>query len=224
MVLTMITQIEKISRRIWMISLARTPHFSEYVLYGVYADQVLGVEAAGLYPDANLPFPLGGDSFINAADEAAFISAIKPQHLSCNIQSTIETPLSKRAHLFERAVFFAAGQDERMNTSPKELTRANGVTVARRIGSKSVTTFQHKALRGACRERPKSNQASRAPCACVKPAPLEIRSNDMAISNSPRRRLEAGCDLDDLWVAKVKTGHSPIERGTGGFSFPQNKR
>jgi hypothetical protein len=117
--LGMINRIENISRRNWMISLARTPHFSEYVLYGVYADRVLGLEAAKLYPDAN---PLchsrwGGDPFINAADEAAFISAIKPQHLSCNIQSNNEMPLSKRAHVFERAVSFAAAQDE--HPSPK---------------------------------------------------------------------------------------------------------
>jgi hypothetical protein len=116
--LGMINRIENISRRNWMISLARTPHFSEYVLYGVYADQVLGLEAAKLYPDAN---PLchsrwGGDPFINADDEAAFISAIKPQHLSCNIQSTIETPLSKRVHLFERAVSFAAAQDSHLSS------------------------------------------------------------------------------------------------------------
>jgi hypothetical protein len=117
--LGMITRIEKITRRNWMISLARTQHFSEYVLYGVYADRVLGLEAAELYPDAN---PLchsrwGGDPFTNAADEAAFISAIKPQHLSCNIQTNTETPVSKRADLFERAVSFAAAQDVQL--SPK---------------------------------------------------------------------------------------------------------
>ena len=117
--LGMIQRIEGVSRRDWMISLARAPHFSEYVLYGVYADRVLGLEAVELYPDAD---PLchsrwGGNPFINAADEAAFISAIKPQHLSCNIQSDNETPLSKRADLFERAVSFAAAQD--VHPSPK---------------------------------------------------------------------------------------------------------
>jgi hypothetical protein len=111
--LGMINRIEKITRCDWIVSLARTPHFSEYVLYGVYADQVLGLEAAKLCPDAN---PLchsrwGGNPFNNAADEDAFINAIKPQHLSCNIQTNNEMPLSKRAHLFERAVSFAAAQD-----------------------------------------------------------------------------------------------------------------
>lgn len=111
--LGMIERIENIFRRNWMISLARTPHFSEYVLYAVYADRVLGLEAAELYADAN---PLcnsrwSGNPFINADDEATFINAIKPHHLSCNIQSTIEIPLSKRAQLFERAVSFAAAQD-----------------------------------------------------------------------------------------------------------------
>lgn len=112
-VLGMINRIENISRRNWMISLARTPHFSEYVLYGVYADRVLGLEAAKLYPDAN---PLchsrwSGNPFIGPDDEAAFISAIKPHHLSCNIQSNIEMPLVKRVQLLERAVSFAAAQD-----------------------------------------------------------------------------------------------------------------
>jgi len=117
-VLGMVSRIESISGHNWMISLARTPHFSEYVLYGVYADQVLGLEAAKLHPDAN---PLchsrwGGDPFINAADEAAFIDAIKPQHLSCNIQSNNDIPLSRREQLFERAVSFAAAQDTNLST------------------------------------------------------------------------------------------------------------
>jgi hypothetical protein len=117
-VLRMIKHIENISRRNWMISLARTPHFSEYVLYGVYSDRVLGLETAALYPDAN---PLchsrwGGNPFINAADEDAFIGAIKPHHLGCNIQSNNEMPLSKRADLFKRAVSFAAAQDAQLST------------------------------------------------------------------------------------------------------------
>lgn len=96
----------------WRIALARAPHFAEYILYGVYADRVLGLDKAGLFPtDQTLCLSRWTEGFDNADDEAAFIEAIGPQHVACLVQSTIEMPIAARRALFERACEAAARQD-----------------------------------------------------------------------------------------------------------------
>lgn len=96
----------------WRVALARTPHFAEYILYGVFADRALGLDAAGLFGDPNsLCLSRWSDAFAGAADEESFIAAIRPEHAACLIQSTIDMPPDARRALFARATAFAAAQD-----------------------------------------------------------------------------------------------------------------
>ena len=96
----------------WRIALARTPHFAEYILYGVFADKALGVERAGLFAETrSLCLSRWSEAFDSAAEEEAFVAAIAPHHVACLIQSTIPMPIAARRRLFERAAAFAAAQD-----------------------------------------------------------------------------------------------------------------
>lgn len=111
----LIDRLETVSGRDWILTLARTPHFAEYVLYGVYADQVLGWEAAGLVPQAfSLSHSMWTDTLgEDAAALDAFVAALEPQHLSCLLQSTLSQDIARRREIFERVAAAAAHQDGR---------------------------------------------------------------------------------------------------------------
>lgn len=105
-------RIESVSGTSWIKTLARTPHFAEYVLYGVYADQVPGFEAAGLVPEHfSLCHSRWNDAFANDAEMQAFVEAVQPHHLTCLIQSTISHDSNLRRELFARVTGFARIQD-----------------------------------------------------------------------------------------------------------------
>lgn len=96
----------------WRIALARTAHFAEYVLYGAFADKVLGLDEAGLFAtDETLCHARWSDEFADQADIDAFISGIGPGHLTCNLQSTIAISMATRREIFEKVAMRAAGQD-----------------------------------------------------------------------------------------------------------------
>lgn len=105
----MIARIAHVAGRDWRIALARTPHFAEYILYGVFADLVAGLEEAGLFgTEKSLCLSRWSGAFSGVDDEAAFLAAIEPQHVACLIQSTIAMTLDDRRRLFERAAAIAA--------------------------------------------------------------------------------------------------------------------
>lgn len=111
-VIGLIDRIEAVNGCAWTVALARTPHFAEYNLYGVYADQCLNLEAAGLFAE-NFSFCHGlwtqgcGD----ADEETAFVESLRPEHVVCLISSTIPMPIEKRKAIFDRVTAFAAQQD-----------------------------------------------------------------------------------------------------------------
>lgn len=112
--LRLLARIGETTGRDWRVALARTPHFAEYILYGVFADRALGLEAAGLFAEPNsLCLSRWSQAFADSADEDAFIAAIRPEHVACLIQSTIDMAPDARRRLFERATAFAAAQDAR---------------------------------------------------------------------------------------------------------------
>lgn len=88
--------------RAWWLSLARTMHLSEYILYGAYADAVLGREA-GHYHDAD-------DHFLNSWDfdllapggEEAFLGALRSDHLGVHVDSQLPLTISERNRLLDQ--------------------------------------------------------------------------------------------------------------------------
>ncbi|GLK81893.1 DUF6492 family protein [Methylopila turkensis] len=96
----------------WQVALSRTPHFAEYVLYGVHADKVTGFDAAGVYPEPrSLCHSRWTGDFAGPADEAAFVRGVRPAHVSCLIQSTIDLSLDRRLDIYRRVEAEAARQD-----------------------------------------------------------------------------------------------------------------
>jgi hypothetical protein len=109
----MIARIAQVSGRDWRVALARTPHFAEYVLYGVFADQVLGLKEAGLMPEAfTLNHARWSDEFEGPEGVDAFIDALQPVHVASLIQSTMSTSMADRQAIFERLAARAAAQDQ----------------------------------------------------------------------------------------------------------------
>jgi hypothetical protein len=120
----MTARIEEISGRDWRVALARTPHFAEYVLYGVYADQVLGLEEAGLMAeDFSLNHARWGDEFDGPAGVQAFIDALQPGHVASLIQSTMSTSMADRQAIFERLAARAAAQDQELERAGPSASR-----------------------------------------------------------------------------------------------------
>ena len=108
----MTERIASISGSSWLKTLSRTPHFAEYVLYGVYAAQVLGCDAAQLVPESfSLCHARWAGDFDSPKSIDDFIEALEPHHLTCLIQSTNTLSLDLRREIFTKVTEFAARQD-----------------------------------------------------------------------------------------------------------------
>ena len=108
----MIGRIEEIGGRDWRVVLARTQHFSEYLLYGVFAERVLGLADARLaIAPVSLCHTRWSDEFAGAEDETEFVTSLDPRMIAGCVQSTIALPLPQLRKLCDRLVAFAASQD-----------------------------------------------------------------------------------------------------------------
>jgi hypothetical protein len=98
-VLELQERIRKITGRPWLDSVAAQLHFSEFILYGVFVDEVLGREANVVGTDSMLchsywdPYPLDldkGNQFINsmAVDDIAVMISAK-SHTSKDVRQAI---------------------------------------------------------------------------------------------------------------------------------------
>jgi hypothetical protein len=106
----MTKRIEDVTGRGWDKALVKTPHFSEYVLYGVFAERVLGLDAAGLSKQSqSLSLWTGRRS--DSDEEPASAAGLTREHLLCNIQSVLPVTLEERRHAFRHMVARAAEQD-----------------------------------------------------------------------------------------------------------------
>lgn len=111
----LIQRIEEVSGRPWIVALSRSPHFAEYVLYGVFANHVLGFEAAGLFPESrSLAHSRWSGGFDGEEAVQAFVDSVESHHLSCLIQSTLSENMERRRDVFERVTAAAARQDGRL--------------------------------------------------------------------------------------------------------------
>ena len=95
----------------WLVALARTPHFAEYILYGVFADHVM-TEDPGHFPTAqSLGFARWEGSFSGAGDEADFLGKMRPFHVACNLQSTIGMTTVHRETMLATLIELGARQE-----------------------------------------------------------------------------------------------------------------
>ena len=100
----MTARIEATTGRSWASALAATPHFSEYVLYGVFAQHALGPGAAGLRAEGRACcLTRWVDGFDDAAAIENFLAQAQADQLVCCLQSTLAIPLKTRAGVYRRA-------------------------------------------------------------------------------------------------------------------------
>lgn len=115
----LVARIEQTTGRDWATALARTPHFSEYILYGAFASEGIGLDAAGLYADPrSYCHSLWTGEMDGPEAEAAFVAGVRPEHLTCLVQSTIPLPLETRRRVLAAATKAAADQDRAGAGSP----------------------------------------------------------------------------------------------------------
>jgi hypothetical protein len=113
----MTARIEATTGRPWARALAGTPHFSEYVLYGMFAEYGLGLEVAGLRKAASsYCLTRWVDGFDEPAEIAQFLALAEADQLVCCLQSTLAIPLKTRARIFREvgetiAALQAAGRE-----------------------------------------------------------------------------------------------------------------
>jgi hypothetical protein len=90
----MTARIAAVSGASWPRALSRTPHFSEYVLYGLFA-QAKGVEGV-----ANSHcLTRWSEGFARAREVETFVATAEADDLICCIQSTLDVSLETRARV-----------------------------------------------------------------------------------------------------------------------------
>jgi hypothetical protein len=100
----MTARIAEVTGRSWTRALAATPHFSEYMLYGLFAEHGAGLEAAGLAGDArSLCLTRWSGALDDAAAEADFLARARADQILCCVQSTIAISLEARRRIYEAA-------------------------------------------------------------------------------------------------------------------------
>ncbi|MEE9403262.1 MAG: DUF6492 family protein [Algisphaera sp.] len=93
-------QLTTLGNRDWRKTLCRTQHFSEYVLYGVFAQHLMG-HASGHYIDSQDLCHCSWHHPFNTPDDLkCFVSGLKPQHRAVLFQSYLPiTAPSSEAYL-----------------------------------------------------------------------------------------------------------------------------
>ena len=110
----MVNRLQEVSGYDWVRTLARSPHFAEYVLYGVYADQVVGFDAAGLVPQTfSMCHSMWDGSFSNDQAIESFVHSVEEHHVLCLLQSTLSESMERRREVFRRVTEVAALQERR---------------------------------------------------------------------------------------------------------------
>lgn len=103
-VLALLDHVESVSGRDWVSAIARERQFSEYVIYGYFVERVLGLEAAGHWPDAReLCKVYWFSEDVAGMDRlASFEEVLEPWQVAVGIQSFIGQPLDRIRALFEQ--------------------------------------------------------------------------------------------------------------------------
>lgn len=99
----MIARIEEVAGRCWIDVLARQFRFSEYLLYGIFCEQVSGEHASLISPDDAEPWHLSWHYDLSTpAAVDSFVQQISPDHLGVLIQSNLDLPGEQRSAIIRR--------------------------------------------------------------------------------------------------------------------------
>ena len=87
----MIARIEQVTGRSWMDAITRQRTFSEWTLYGVFAEEVMKYKKESL-TESSLCHSYWGTVPLAVESAAGFISGVKPDDVAILIQSKTQTP------------------------------------------------------------------------------------------------------------------------------------
>lgn len=87
----------------WTRAIARRRDFSEYILYGVYCDDVVGTRAAG-HVAAPSPWTHSIWTADAMPDARSFASEIEPSHVALHVQSTVPMALRTRRRFLQDVI------------------------------------------------------------------------------------------------------------------------
>lgn len=105
----MIRRLEEVNGRPWWRALAGTNAFSEYILYGRFAEEAMA--DSGQAPDDTLVFRTSWDVDLHTADgRRAFVDGIQPFHIGATIQSRADVPLGERRRITAMAIARTAAE------------------------------------------------------------------------------------------------------------------
>ena len=92
-----------VSGRNWVQCLASLPTLSEYVLYGVFVERVLGFQAAAQFPDSHIPCATEwGTVALGRAELEAFRATVAPHQVTAMISAKSGTDVAAIREVFLR--------------------------------------------------------------------------------------------------------------------------
>lgn len=110
-VVALCDRLEQVGGRPWLETLARAKTLSEYILYGVFVDQVLGDAAGHVYDWSPLcheywrPCPMGEHQL------AEFFAAVQPHHIAVMISAKARMAPDRYRHYLQRSSAALAAPD-----------------------------------------------------------------------------------------------------------------
>jgi hypothetical protein len=99
-VLALRDRIERVTGRPWLDAIASELHVSEFILYGVFVDGVLGTSADVFAADSMLCHSYWGSSPLAPAAAAGFVRGLSPEDVAVMISAKSGTPLEVRREAF----------------------------------------------------------------------------------------------------------------------------
>jgi hypothetical protein len=99
-VLALRDRIERVTGRPWLDAIASQLHVSEFILYGVFVDGVLGTSADVFAADSMLCHSYWGSSPLAPAAAAGFVRGLSPEDVAVMISAKSGTPLEVRREAF----------------------------------------------------------------------------------------------------------------------------
>ncbi len=117
-VLRLHQHIESVSGKPWLETICRHWHLSEYILYGVFAEQVLR-ETSGHYPDSTLNCLGHWDQDpLSESQVRDFLSGIKDHHVAIMISSKAQFPPNRLAKCIQELELAPSTTPARPSVAP----------------------------------------------------------------------------------------------------------
>jgi hypothetical protein len=98
----MLSRVTATSGLPWPSAIARQLHFSEWTLYGVFVDEVIGTPGSAFSSDDPLCVGYWDEIPLNLDDSVRFLSGVRPTDVAVMISAKSRTPLAVRRAAFAR--------------------------------------------------------------------------------------------------------------------------